>query len=158
MAGHQRHFVQVSHVPRRDNDAPRIRVFFQHIDDLRDLIDVPAIGRGPRAPLIAVDRAEVAVLVGPLVPDAHAVVFQVLNIGVALQKPQQLMNDGFEMHFLGGQQRKAGVQIKAQLRAEHAYRAGAGAVAFLRAVVEHVLQKINVLAHGRAVFVSNNQT
>ena len=61
------------------------------------------------------------------------------------------------MHFLGGQQRKAGVQIKAQLRAEHAYRAGAGAVAFLRAVVEHVLQKVNVLAHGRAVFVRNKR-
>ena len=43
----------------------------------RDLVDRPAVGRLPRPPLLAVDRAELAVLVGPLVPDGDAVLLQV---------------------------------------------------------------------------------
>ena len=50
-------------------------------------------GRGPAAPLVAVDGPEVAVLVGPLVPDADAAVLQPLHVGVAAQEPQQLGED-----------------------------------------------------------------
>ncbi len=42
-----------------------------------DLVDVAAVGGVPAAPLLAVDRAELAVLVGPFVPDRHAVLAQV---------------------------------------------------------------------------------
>ena len=44
--------------------------------DLGDLVDVAAVGRRPGAPLHAVDRAEVAVRVGPFVPDRDAVLLQ----------------------------------------------------------------------------------
>ena len=49
-----------------------------------------AVGRRPGPPLVAVDRPEVAVLVGPLVPDRDAAVLQPLDVGVAAQEPQQL--------------------------------------------------------------------
>ncbi len=56
-----------------------------HVERALDLIDVPAVGRAPGAPLRAVDGPQVALLVGPLVPDRDLVVAQVLDVGVALR-------------------------------------------------------------------------
>ena len=43
--------------------------------------------------MVAVERFGVAVVVGPFVPDAHAVFLQIVHVGVAAQKPQQLVDD-----------------------------------------------------------------
>ena len=48
-----------------------------------DLVDRSAVIVWPRAPLIAVDMAQVAVSIGPFVPDAYAMLLQVLHVGVA---------------------------------------------------------------------------
>ncbi len=85
-----------------------------------DLVDVAPVGRRPGAPLVAVDRPEVAVVVGPLVPDRDAAVLQPLHVGVAAQEPQQLGEDRAGVHLLGGDQREAGAQVEAHLVAEHA--------------------------------------
>jgi hypothetical protein len=77
-----------------------------------DLVDVAPVARRPGAPLIAVDRAKVAVGVGPLVPDADAVVLQVSDVGVALQEPEQLVDDGLEVDLLGGEQGKPSLRSK----------------------------------------------
>ena len=119
MAGHQCHFVEVGDIPRRNDHAARIGIRFQLLQYLADLVDVTAIGRGPRAPLVAINRAEVAIRFGPFIPDRDAVVLQVFDVGVALQKPQQFMDDRLQVYLLGGHQRKAGVQVEAQLSAEH---------------------------------------
>ena len=58
------------------------------------------------------------------------------------------MDDAFQVHLLGGHQREAGPQVEAHLVAEHGERAGAGAVGFLGAVVEQVLEQVEVGAHG----------
>jgi hypothetical protein len=113
-----------------------------------DLIDGLPVRRGPRAPLLAVDRPQVAVLVGPLVPDLAAVVLQVLHIGVAAQEPQQLDDDRAQVQLLGGQDREALGQVKADLPAEHPQRAGAGAVAALDAVLQDVGEQVQVLPLG----------
>src|ERR1700712_2603782 len=42
----------------------------------------------PGAPLLTVDRAELARLVGPLVPDRDPALLQPAHIGVATQEPQ----------------------------------------------------------------------
>ena len=97
--------------------------------------------------MLAVDRAEVAALVGPFVPDAHAVVVEVFDVGVAGQEPQQLMDDRFDVQLLGGGEREAGAKIEAHLMAEHRNRAGAGAVALLHAVRQHVFHQFEVLPH-----------
>ena len=73
---------------------------------------------------MAIHRPQVAVFVGPLVPDAHAVVFQISNIGIAVQKPQQLDDDGAQVQLLGGQHRKALRQIKSQLVTKQAMGPG----------------------------------
>ena len=66
-------------------------------------------------------------------------VLEVLDIGVAAQEPQQLVDDGAEVEFLGGEQGEAVLQGETHLVAEDAHRACAGAVQPLGAVVEHVL-------------------
>ena len=96
---------------------------------------------------MAVDGPEVAALVGPFVPDAHAVLVEVFDIGVAGQEPEQFVHDRLQVQLLGGEHRKALVERKAHLMAEHRARAGAGAVVLFRAVVENMPHQIEILAH-----------
>ena len=107
VARRQRHVGYVGDVPRRDDVPARVGVGADLLDDLRELVDVPAVGGRPRAPLVAVDRTEVAVGVGPLVPDGDAAVLQPLHVGVAAHEPQQLAEDRPGVHLLGGHQREA---------------------------------------------------
>ena len=147
MAGRQRHLVDVGRVPGGDDQPARIRIALDHLDDMADLVDGLAVLRRPRAPLLAVDRPEVAALVGPFVPDAHAVLVEIFDVGVAGQEPEQLVDDRFEVQLLGGEQRKAVVELKAHLMAEHRERAGAGAVVLFHATAKDMFHQVEVLAH-----------
>ena len=86
----ERHPRDVGDVPGAHDDPARVGVFAKEPHDLRDLVDVPAVRRRPAAPLHAVDRAELAVLVGPLVPDRDAVLLQPAHVRVAAQEPEEL--------------------------------------------------------------------
>ena len=143
-------------VPAADDQPPAARIapdLGQHPGQLIGAIaGIAAIGQPGRtevAPLVAVDRAEIAVLVRPFVPDADAVFLQVAHVGVAADEPQQLVNDRGQMQPLGRHQRKARREIKAHLVAEHAQRAGARAILLGHAGVADVAQQIQVLAHAR---------
>jgi len=59
-------------------------VFFQHLGNLVDAFVVPV------APLGTIDGAEVAIRVGPFVPDSDFVVVQILDVGVATEQPHLL--------------------------------------------------------------------
>ena len=96
---------------------------------------------------MAVHRAEVAVFIGPFVPDRDAVFLQVFDVGVALQKPQQFVDDGAQVAFLGGDEREAFGEVEAHLVAKHREGAGAGTVVLARAVFEHVAHQIEVMFH-----------
>src|SRR5690606_8251571 len=109
-----------------------------------ELVDVAAVRGGPRAPLVAVDGAELAVLGSPLVPDVHAALLQRARVVLAAQEPQQLLDDAAEEDPLRRDEREAGPQVEPQLVAEHAARARAGAVGLRRAVLEHVTQEVLV--------------
>jgi hypothetical protein len=148
VAGRQRHAVDIAGIPRRNDVAPGVRVVFQAVHELADLVDQASVRGFPAPPLLAVDRAEIAIFVGPFVPDANTVGFQVGNIGVALQEPEQLVHDGFEMELLGRRHREALGEVEAHLVAEDGARAGAGAVGLVVPVVEHVAHEIEVLLHG----------
>ena len=113
-----------------------------------DLVDVAAVGRLPVAPLLAVDRAEIAVLVGPFVPDADLALLQPADVGVAAQEPEQFDDDRSQVQLLGRQQREAVGEVEAHLRAEQRQGAGAGAVLLLDAFVEDPLHEVEILAHG----------
>ena len=114
---------------------------------MRDLVDQAAIRGFPAAPLLAVDRPEVAVFVGPLVPDADAVRLEVGDVGIALQEPQQLVHDRLQVQLLGRHHREALGQIETHLPAKDRARAGAGAVGFIVPVVENVAHQVEVGLH-----------
>jgi hypothetical protein len=97
---------------------------------------------------VAVDRPEVAVLVGPLVPDRDAAILQPAHVGVAAQEPHELADDRAQVQPLGRDDREALGQVEAHLVAEDAAGAGARAVALVDPVGHHVVDEVEVLAHG----------
>lgn len=100
-----------------------------------------AVGGGPAAPLVAVDGAEVPIGIRPFVPDFDAVLAEVGNVGIALQEPEELMNDALQVQLLRGNHGEAGGQVKAHLVAEDGGSARARTVAFVGAGVEDVAEK-----------------
>ena len=154
MAGGQGHFVDLAHVPGADDQPARVRVgldLFHHVADL--VYDVP-VRRVPGAPLRPVHRSQVAVRIRPLVPDAHVVFLEVADVGVALQEPDQLVDDGLEVQLLGGDHGKALPQVETHLVAEHAQGACAGTVGLFRPVLAHVAHQVKILVHvSRSLYV-----
>src|SRR5271167_3536906 len=116
-------------------------------DDLRHLVDRAAVGRGPGSPLPAVYWSEVAVRVGPLVPDRDAVIVEIFDVCIAGKKPKQFIDDRLDVQLLGRRERKTPAQIESHLVAEDRKRAGPGAVVLFGAFGENSLQKIVILAH-----------
>ncbi len=147
MARRQCHLRNIGGVPSRHDQSPRIGIRANRFHNLSNLIDTPAIGRDPRPPLLAVDGAELAIIVGPFIPNCDLVLVEITNIRFSAQKPEQLVNDRPQVELLGREQRKALAQIEPHLVAKHAARAGARAVAFDDAVIENVLQQVEILLH-----------
>ncbi len=147
VAGHESHAIQFTYVPGAYDDPPRIGVIPQHPDRLVDLIHGAPVPGRPRTPLGAVDRAEIAVLVGPLVPDRHAVVVEIRDVGVACEKPQQLVDDRLQMELLRRHEREAAAQIETHLVPENRQRAGPCTIVLARPVIPHVTHHVEILLH-----------
>ncbi len=146
MARHEGHFVQLGHIPSAHDDAAAVRVAFERVDDLLNLVDVTAVRRGPATPLHAVHGAEVAVFAGPFVPNGDVAFFEPVVVARTREEPQQLLNNGAQMNFFGGHQREAFIEVKTHLVAKHASGACASAVGLGNAMCSHVLHEIFVLA------------
>ena len=93
MARRQRHLVDLADVPSGDDMPPRMRIAEEAVDQEPDLVDSPAFRSRPGAPLLAVNRAEFALRVLPLVPDRHAVFLEIAGVRFPAEKPQQLVDD-----------------------------------------------------------------
>ena len=63
---------------------------------------------------------------------------QVRNIRVAAQEPEQLVDDGAQMQFLGRNDRKTLAQIETHLIAEHAESPGTGPIIFSHAGIAYM--------------------
>lgn len=120
MAGRQVHISQITDIPCADDDAARVRIVANHVDRLTDLIDRSAFVISPRTSLVTVDRPQITVRIRPFVPDAYAMLLQVTHIRIALQEPQQLVNDRFQMQSLGRKQRESLAQVESHLIPEYA--------------------------------------
>ena len=115
----QRHLLDIGRVPGRDNEAARVGIAANGGDDACDLIDDAAISCRPRTPLPAIDGAELARFVRPLVPNRNAMLVEIFDIGVASEKPKQLVDDRFEVQLFGSGEGKATRKIEAHLMTEH---------------------------------------
>ena len=102
----QCHRVNLGGIPRADDQATTRWIFSNFGNHFGDLIDVSPVRAAPISPLRAIDSPEAAVFVRPFVPNGDAVLVQIFDIGVAAQKPKQLVNDRFEMKLFGRQQGK----------------------------------------------------
>ena len=112
---------------------------------------LPARGRQERLAVDgqhAVAHAQfIVIAVGVVVPDMHAVLDQIADVGIAPQKPEQLVDHPFQEDLLGGQQRESFAEVETHLVAEDAARAGSRAVAPHDAFVANPAQQIEVLFH-----------
>ena len=126
VARREGHPADLRRVPGRDDVAAAVRVVTDVVDDAGDLVDGAADRGSPIPPLRAVHAAEVAVGVRPFVPDGDTVLIQIADVRFAAQKPEQLVDDGFEMQLLGCQQREAFREVEPRLRAEPGVGADAG--------------------------------
>jgi hypothetical protein len=56
------------------------------------------------------------------------VLLQVADVRIPFQEPQQLINDRFEVHFLGSNERKAVIQVEPELSPEHGVCSNSGSI------------------------------
>ena len=143
----QRHALDLAGIPRADDESAAVGIFFDLRDDVLDLVDAASISGAPVAPLRAIDATEIAVRIRPFVPDRHAVVREIFDVRLATQEPEQLVDDGLGVDFLGGQQRKTIGKRTTHLRAEQRIRARARAVGFEFSMLHDVSEQIEILDH-----------
>ena len=134
VAGRERHLVYLRRVPRAHHQSARVGRLADALEQVRDLVDRAAVCCGPRAPLTAIDGAELAVLVGPLVPNGHVVVVQILDVGRPREEPEELVDDRSQMELLRRDEREPLRKVEAHLAAEERARARARAVGLVCAV------------------------
>ena len=72
---------------------------------------------------------------------------QVADVCVARNEPQQFINYGFQVQFLGGQQRETLTQVKTGLVAENTACPDPRPVGPVIAVFKDIIQQINILLH-----------
>ncbi len=146
VAWHEGHLVEFGHVPGAHDDAAAVGIRFECVNDLLDLVNMAAVWGGPAAPLHTVHGAEVAVFTGPFVPNRDVTFFEPVVVARPCEEPQQLLDDGAQVHFFGGDKRETLVQVKSHLVTEHAFGASTGAVCLSNPMGVHVLHEIFVLA------------
>ena len=152
MAGWESHLVHLGHVPCRYNHAAGIGIVTDLVEHHLNLVDGAAVVVGPRPPLVPVDGTQLAVLVGPLIPYTHAVLLQVAHIRVALQEPQQFVDDALQVELLRGEQGETFAQVVAALRTEDGECARARAVSLLRTFTQYAVEDVQILLHYASSF------
>ena len=80
---------------------------------------------------------------------------KVLNIGLTLQKPQELRNNQSEWNKLGCYQGKSFLEIKPHLMAKDAAGARSGSVGFFNPVFQSMLKKMQILFLIQTIFGIN---
>jgi len=73
------------------------------------------------------------------------------DVGVALEEPEELVNDRAKVQFFRGNEWEALAQVKAFLSAKNGIRSCARAVGFDFSLLENELQKAVILLHEKAL-------
>ena len=76
---------------------------------------------------------------------------QVANVGLAVQKPKQLVDDRFEMELLGRQKGETLTQIESRLCPEDRQCAGSSSIAARYPLLQDEAKKIVILPHLQTV-------
>ena len=92
--------------------------------------------------MVAIDMSQVAVLIGPLIPDAHTIVLKILDIGITIEKPKQFVDDGLQVQLLCCKTGESLLEVESHLVPKHADGACARAVALLFALRKDTVEQI----------------
>ena len=94
-----------------------------------------------------VNWTELAVFVCPFVPYGHLVILQILYIGISRNEPEEFVDNGLQMHLLGGKERKTLLEIEAHLITEDALGTYTCTVCLDGTVFSYMAEKVKVLLH-----------
>src|ERR1019366_1950788 len=130
MTRRQCHSCNLGRIPRTYDQASRIGITLDFINQPLYLISCFSVCPLKRAPLFPIHRPQFSLLIGPLIPDMDVVLLQIVYVGIALQKPEQFINNGSCMQLLCGHKWEACTQIEAHRMAENAQGSGSCAVLF----------------------------
>src|SRR4051812_20925889 len=158
MARRQRHLLHFAGVPGRNDMAAAFGVPFDLRNPLIDLVDRSSIRCAPIAPLRAVNAAQIAVRIGPLIPNRDTMILQIFDVRLAAQEPEQFVNDRFQMKLLGGQEWETFPQRKSRLRAEHRVGSCSGSIPLKLPLLQNESQQIQVLNHDQNMFRPRDPT
>jgi len=140
MAGRQSHFIDEARIPCADHVSATEWVGSQLLNEFDNLVSRRAVRIGPRPPLVPIDGTKVTKLVCPIIPNSYPIFFEVIDIGIAFQEPQQFVDDAAEVQLLGGQYRETLTQIKPHLVTKTPQGARSSAVFPFYTIVHEVLQ------------------
>src|SRR5690349_5119174 len=104
--------------------------------------------RQPSAPLRSVDWPQIAVLIGPCVPNVNILFGERTDVRIARQEPNQFTDDAAEEDALCHEKWKALAQIEAELRTKDALRTRSCAITARRSILEYGSEKIEILLLG----------
>ena len=76
VARRQCHIRHVGRVPGRDDHPAAVGIGLDRLDNFRNLVDRVPVRRRPRAPLAAINRTEITIFIGPIIPDRDAVLLR----------------------------------------------------------------------------------
>ena len=134
----------VARFPSGDNHAAAGRFGAQGVEDELDLVnfaDLPVAGFvpvrvGKTAPIPAISGIEIAVFVGPSIPD-FGVLSEVADVVFTGEIPKQFVEQGTPHNFFGGEEWETIGEINPVMCSEISDGFNAGAARFARAVVEN---------------------
>ena len=98
--GRQALIGQILNVPGVEKNASTLRTIPEALEHVVNLINLATVSGWPLNPLSTVERTQITRVSRPFVPNRNPIFTQPLGVGVATQKPNQLINDTFKVHLL----------------------------------------------------------
>jgi len=156
MTCRERCLFQLAGVPGVHDHPPARGLLADEADRVAQLVDVPAVGCDPVAPLLPVIAAGVAgktsaapPVIGErvAVPDVHAERVQVVDVGASSEEPEELRHDGAEREPFCRHRGESAREVETHHLAEYRAGADAGAIRAIVALFERLPQDVEVLAH-----------
>ena len=120
--------------------AARIGVILEAVHQVLNLVDMTTIGGRPATPLVTINRTQVAIFVSPFIPNGHLVVMQILDVRIALQEPQQFMDNRAQMKLFRGQARESLGQVIAALAAKNRAGSRTRTVRTIHPIFQNILE------------------
>ena len=138
MTGHQCHLWEISHIPCIHDQPAAVRVLFDLVNQVTDLVNYLTIFPFPATPLFSINGAKLTFLISPFIPDADIMFAEVGYIGFSFEKPEQFIDNTFQVNFFRGHQGESFLKIKSHLVTKITLRTSTSTVAFMNSMIKYM--------------------